>query len=334
MRRVAPALLSIGLLLGLPGVAGGQTASEIAAAKQWFTDGLALEEKGEFARALELFRRAAAVKKTPQILFHVGLCEARTGALVEAIVSFERAIESAREENIDQVVAAAESELGKVRPRVGKLRLAVAGKVTPTQLTLDGNPLSPAALEAPIPMNPGRHEVAAEFPSGTARRSFEVQAGKQIDVSLSPPASAEPPAPVPAPRPPEPVSPPGSPAPAADTGSATSALPWLVIGGGVLATAGGFYMWKLRGDQIDALDSVCPAPDSCPADRESEVDELTSKGKTYTTLGVAFFGVGAAALATGGYLLLSGSGAEQRPGARVAPALGPGLAGAVVRGRF
>lgn len=111
-------------------------------------------------------------------------------------------------------------------------------------------------------------------------------------------------------------------------------MPWLVIGGGVLVTAGGFFMWKLRGDQIDSLDAICPEQDACPAERESDVDDLENKGKTYTTLGIAFWGVGAAAIATGGYLLLSGSGQEKAASTRVAPALGPGVAGAVLSGRF
>ena len=48
--------------------------------------GLAHEGEGKFGPALDLFRRAAQVKKTPQIVYHVGFCESRTGALVEALV--------------------------------------------------------------------------------------------------------------------------------------------------------------------------------------------------------------------------------------------------------
>ncbi len=330
------AILGFGLLVGGAGPARAQSASEIAAAKQWFTEGLALEEKGQFVEALERFRRAAAVKKTPQILFHVGLCEVKTGALVEAIVSFERAAESAKADGNAQVEAAAQSELGALRPRVPILELSVKGGAKPTGLSLDGNTLSEAALEAPIPVNPGQHEIVADFAGTKVKQSFKASEGGRSRVELqapsaeAPPATPTPPPPGPAPNAPEdhPLPPP------ADERAGSSVVPWLVIGGGVLVTAGGFYMWKLRGDQIDSLDAICPEKNACPAERESKVDDLESKGKTYTTLGIAFWGVGAAAIATGSYLLLTGSGQEKAAATRVAPALGPGVAGAVLSGRF
>jgi len=338
MRRFAGALLGFGLACSMARGAVAQSASEIAAAKQWFTDGLALEEKSEFAKALELFRRAAAVKKTPQILFHVGLCEAKTGALVEAIVSFERAEEAAKAEQNTQVGSAAQAELSALRPRVPTLEIAVKGEAKPTRLTLDGNTLSNAALDAPLPVNPGQHELVAEFETGSVKKSFKASEGGKSRVELEAPAAGAPaPAAAPAAAPtPEPGSAPADhPLPPAEPSQGPGIVPWLVIGGGVLATVGGFYMWKLRGDKIDELDAICPAQDQCPADRASDVDDLESEGKTYTTFGIALWGVGAAAIATGGYLLLSGSGSEKPPaGARVAPALGPGLAGAVVSGRF
>lgn len=338
MRRFAGAILGFGLLFGSPGPAGAQSASEIAAAKQWFTEGLALEEKAQFSQALERFRRAAAVKKTPQILFHVGLCEAKTGALVEAIVSFERAAESAKAEGNAQVESASQSELAGLRPRVPMLELSVKGGTKPSSVSLDGNPLSGAALEAPIPVNPGKHEIVADFAGTKVKQSFTASESAKSRVELEAP-SAETPSGAPPPPPPTPAEAPSAaedhplPTPA-DSRAGSSITPWLVIGGGVLVTAGGFYMWKLRGDQIDSLDALCSEKDSCPAESASKVDALESKGKTYTTLGIAFWGVGAAAIATGGYLLLSGSGSEKAAGARVAPALGPGLAGAVVQGRF
>lgn len=335
MRHFAAALLGFGLLVGSLGPARAQSASEIAAAKQWFTEGLALEEKSQFAEALERFRRAAAVKKTPQILFHVGLCEAKTGALVEAIVSFERAAESAKAEGNAQVESASESELRALRPRVPMLEINVKGTTKPSSMTLDGNALSSAALEAPIPVNPGQHELVADFAGTKVKQSFKASEGAKSRVELEAPSAEAPPAtPTPPPAAPAPNALEDHPRPPVETKPGSSIVPWLVIGGGVLVTAGGFFMWKLRGDQIDSLDAICPEQDACPAERESDVDDLENKGKTYTTLGIAFWGVGAAAIATGGYLLLSGSGQEKAASTRVAPALGPGVAGAVLSGRF
>jgi hypothetical protein len=105
-----------------------------------------------------------------------------------------------------------------------------------------------------------------------------------------------------------------------------------LIGGGVVATVGGFYLWSLRADQISKLDEICPHKDACPPERESEVDDLEGKGRLYTTLGIGSWVLGGAALAAGGFLLLGSSSSEA--GVSVSPALGPRTAGASVAGRF
>jgi tetratricopeptide (TPR) repeat protein len=323
-----------------PKAAHAQSASEIAAAKQWFSDALALEDKKQFAEALTLFKKAMDVKRTPQIVFHVALCELETNALVEALVDFERAIELAKAEGNDQVESAASAELSKLQPRVPRLRISVKGDAHPTRLTLDNAEIALSTLDASMPVNPGRHTVVAEFETGRAEQAFQVAEKGNAAVELVPPAGPSPTTgPATAPAPSTPVAPESAPptpaapsAPEADKGSA-NVVPWVVLGGGVLVTAGGFYMWKLRGDRKDELDAMCPEPDRCPPGSSSEIDDLQSKGKTYTTLSIAMWGVGAAALATGGYLLLSSGGKSER-GARVAPLLAPGFAGGSIAGRF
>lgn len=341
-------LLGLSLPLLAP-AAHAQSASEIAAAKQWFKEGLALEDKGQFGEALERFRRALSVKKTPQIQFHVGLCELKTGALVEAIVSLERAAELAKSENNKQVEGAANGELASLRPRVPMLEITVKGGAKPTAVSLDGVPLALAALDAAIPVNPGRHELTAEFPTGTAKRSVNLAERERAKLELEPPsADVEVPAvaPTPAtpapkptegPKPPTPFAPPGPPpAPAGTAQNArpTSMLPWVLVGGGVVAVAGGFYAWKLRSDKIDELDAICPSRTSCPSSRASDVDSLESKGKTYNALAFGLWGVGAAALVSGGVLLLDSGAKERAPTARVAPIVAPGFAGASYAARF
>jgi hypothetical protein len=96
--------------------------------------------------------------------------------------------------------------------------------------------------------------------------------------------------------------------------------------------AGGFYAWKLRGDQVDELDAICPTRDTCPPDRGSDVDDHESKGKLYTTLGIGAWVVGAAAIGTGTALLLGSKKSESA--LRVTPIVQPGIAAATFGGRF
>ena len=329
------AVCALALGATLPAPARAQPASEIAAAKQWFTEGIAFEEKGDFAQALERFQRALQVKKTPPIQFHVGLCQARTGALVEGLVSLERASELAKAEHNQQVEDAAAGELANLRPRVPMLEVSVTGEGKPTSLSLDGVAISTAVLDAPIPVNPGKHQLVAEFDTGKVTRTFQAVESGRAKVSLEAPggsAKTAPPPPAPAP-PMTPGKPTPEPARDRPAEKSTSIVPWVLVGTGVVATLGGFYMWKLRGDQKSQLDDLCDTRTTCPADSASEVDDLESKGKTYNTLAFGFWGLGAAALATGGYLLLSSGGSEQSA-TRVGPAVGPGFAAAYVGGRF
>ncbi len=328
-------IIPLSLSLALP--AWGQTASEIAAAKQWFTQGMALEEKGQFGDALEQFKKALAVKKTPQIVFHVALCEFETGALVEALVDFGRAVEIAKAEGNAQVESAANAELIKLRPRVPTVEIVVQGGATPTRVLLNGTEIAAATLGSPIPVNPGSHEIVAEFEGGSVRRKVSVAERARSKIEIAPPvATADTPG-APAPTPAATKAPPAAPAepdhPTPEPTASPSVLPWVFVGGGVVFAAGGFYLWKLRGDQIDALDELGPEQDRCPIERAGEMDDAESKGKTYTALAFAGWGVGAAAITVGTVMLL-GSSSKERATAEWAPVIGPGFSGASLRGRF
>lgn len=326
-------IIPLSLCLALP--AWGQTASEIAAAKQWFTQGIALEEQGQFAEALEQFKKALAVKKTPQIVFHVAICELKTGALVEALVDFGRAAELAKAEGNDQVESAANAELVTLRPRIPSVEIVIQGKTTPTRVLLNGTEIATATLGTPIPVNPGTHEVVAEFEGGPVRRKVSVAERAHTKLEIAAPAATtdapgRPPVAPPANSPTH--AGPADPGPRA-VATSPSVLPWVLVGGGIVFAAGGFYSWKVRGDQVDALDELCEARDRCPAEQAGEVDDLESKGKTYTALSFVGWGVGAAAITVGTVMLL-GSSSKERASAEWAPVVGPGFSGASLRGRF
>jgi hypothetical protein len=326
------ATLALGSALTAP--VRAQTPSEIAAAKEWFAEGMRMEEAGDWAGALERFRRAGAVKATPQILFHQGLCEAQTGALVEAILSLSRAEHAARTANNPQVEKSAAELLADVRTRAPSLRIVAPQGALPTRVLLDGAEISSAMIGQPMPVNPGKREVMAEYPTGKFTRTVTLVERQAETVTLeAPEAAATPAAPATTPEPAPPPQPPPS-TPAADTGTQSeksSALPWVLVGAGVAATAGGVVFWMKRNAEIDDLDAICPERDACPPAKAGEVDDGKSRGTLYSAFGLGLLGVGVAGMATGGYLLLSGDSASSH--AALVPA-GPGGAGATVVGRF
>jgi hypothetical protein len=315
-----------------------QTASEIAAARQWFEGGLALEEQGRWDEALALFRRAAEVKQTPQLLFHQGLCEKHMGLLVESILSLSRSVAMAKQAGLGKVEEGAQVELTDARERAPVLQIVLPEGVRPDRVMLDGVELSPVFFREPFPINPGVHEVVVVRGATRTAKSVTLQERASSSISFELASDTEPPAthpavaeaPVAAPTQPAPRGPTDN--PSTDTeGSHT--LAWSLVGAGVLAVAGGGWFWMKRGDELERIDDICPTRDQCPLERKSEIEDIRSRGTTYSSVALGLAGLGVASVAVGGVLLF-GSDNSASTRAEVVPVGGPCHAGALVRGRF
>jgi hypothetical protein len=333
---MAIAIVGMGAAPGLEPAARAQTSSEIALAKQWFSDGLAREEKGEFPAALDLFRRAAQIKKTPQILYHVGFCESRTGALVEALVDLDGAQAQARRAGVQDVVRAATAELELVKRRLPTLDVRVQGGAVPSRLLVDGTPVALTMLGAEMPLDPGDHTVTVELASGalvTRKATLAEGDRKRLDLEapVAPlPAAAPAPAPPPAPAatpalasasaPPTAPTPGPAPAPA----SQASSLPWILTGVGGALVAGGVALVLVAHGKESTLDEACPTHTACDPSLSGTYDTARS----LDAIGLAGGAVGLVAAGTGLTLLLTHPG----DGGTTSATVGLGTVG--LRGRF
>jgi hypothetical protein len=332
----AAALATCALGLGVPSSAHAQTASEIAVAKQWFSDGLAREEKGEFGAALELFRRAAQVKRTPQIVYHVGFCESRTAALVEALVDLDSAAAIARTAHADDVVAAAQSELADVKKRVPTLQVKLAAgagvkRATPAHFRVDGSSIALSLLGTAMPLDPGEHSVSIELTSGgIATKSVTLAERDAKVVELAPPAEAPPDAAVaPVPAPPAPLaqheatSAPPAPVP---TAQRSSTIEWVLVGAGAAVTVAGASLFAVARVKEGSLNGSCPTHTQCDPSLEGDYNTAT----TLNSLGIGLGAVGLASVALGASMLVL------RPSASssVAASVGVGPSGVRVAGVF
>lgn len=302
IRRKAPpllfsAILAISAVTLAPSPAHAQTPSEIATAKQWFADGLAKEEKGDFAGALELFKRAAQVKRTPQIVYHVGFCESRTGALVEALVDLESAVSIARAARADDVVTAATAELADVQKRTPRVEVRVAEDPPASRFLVDGRAVALSMLRTPMPLNPGEHTVTVEVANGaSASKKVTLAERDAIKVDLAPasPSATPPLPPPPTPAVPAAETPPVAPAPPrAPEERSSSPVPWVLVGGGAaVAITGVVLMFVARGKESE-LDKRCPSHTGCDPKLESDYDSA----KTLNAIGI---GLGAVAVVAAG----------------------------------
>ena len=280
-----------------PAAAGASEPSEEekAAARQLFTQGLALEKKNQWDEALASFDKVAKVIMTAQVRYHVALCHANLGHMVEAINGFEVAIQEAKiaGDKGRDVAENAPKRLEELRARVGYVRIKVRGKIRTSRILIDGRPLAVALVDSEIPLNPGSHALEVETAGSVADRhtlQIEKQTTAEIELRIDDP---EPPAaPAAGPRTESPATPPP---PAADEGNPQVAA-YVVGATGLLLLGGGGLFWGLRESTISDVRGHCDGNDgNCDPSFKSQAD----LGQTYTTLGRVLFPVGGTALAAG-----------------------------------
>lgn len=331
-RRFAALLVAVSLAASsAPRVYADPTAAEIAAARELFEEGLKLEEKGQWAEALERFRKVAAVKATPAVRFHMALCLENTAKLVDALVEFQRAqSDAASDASAANVAANAGKHVADLKERIPRLVVRLPAGVESPTVTIDGTAITPSLVGTAIPLDPGAHKVVVQ---AAKRTTFSkdvdlVERGKPVVLEVVLPAAPEGGAV-------EDNPPPKDDKPAPSTGG-VGPLPWVFGGIGLAALAGGGAMYLLRQGTISDLEEMCgPSRNACPDNARATFD----RGRTYTTYGNILIGVGALSLATAVVLyVVAPSGASEPKAASKKPSFSvgatPGSVGITFSGAF
>lgn len=278
--------------------ARAQTPEELTALRTLFTEGRALESKNAWAEALEKFKKVAAVKTTPQVRFHIALCEENLGHLVSAMKGFDLASEDAKQAGAAavEVATSAPPRADALRARIPRLRLDVSGKVVTSKITLDDAAVAARDLGTEMQVDPGAHviEVRDKDGNSTFRKELKLaeKASERVEVTVDDHEAKAAPAETPAGPP--------SHAPSFIVGS---------VGAAALATSAVF--WVLRANTISEIANHCAKPDVMMGCR-SQDKPLAAQGKTYGTVGGVMLGVGIAGVAAAGVLWFV-------PGAKKAP---------------
>lgn len=299
MRARLLAVMALGVASALGGTpVQAQTAEELAAARQVFGEGKALEGKGQWAPALEKFKKVAMVKMTPQVRFHIALCEENLGRMVSAIKGFELAFEDAKlaGSSAAEVEKLAPDRAAALRNRVGKLRVEVTGRLIDSRITLDDTALGAKELGTDLPVDPGAHVVEVRDKNGKSTFKKELTVAEKASEKIEVPVDdkAAPPAPTATEAPPPPPP---------------SRVPVYVAGGlGAAAFAVSAVFFVLRGNTIDeAINTGKCKPDfsDCDPNAKERIKELTSQGRTDLLVSGVFLGVGiAGALTAAGFLIV------------------------------
>jgi hypothetical protein len=195
-RAVAAAACAACLSGVLTAAAAEPTASELSGARELFARAEKDEDAERWDAALEKLRRAATVKTTPGLRFHIGLCEEKLGQLVAALNDYAASEALARTEGNKEVLQAVTEPLATLQARVPTLTVKVQPDTLGLAVTLDGVAVPAGLLGAAMRVEVGRHVVAA---TAAARQPFsapvtlEERDAKTVDVvlpSTSPPPMA------------------------------------------------------------------------------------------------------------------------------------------------
>lgn len=263
-------------------------ATDLAAARKLFEEGIKREEASDWSGALEKFREVAKIRTNHIVHFHVALCLEKTGKLVDALSEFSLAKSGAESEggtDAELTITKATKHIDALRARVPAL--LVKRPAMTSSLTIDG---VAALFEAVTPFDPGEHviEVRAEEHRTFAVRVTLVEGVREpvVVVPMLPRIERI--------RPPtvrwnEPAV---APQPNRTAVYVTAGLSLVSLG-----AAGVFY--GLRASTLAELDGSCDASGCDPSKRS-----LDDRGRTYTIAGNVLLGVGVASAATAVVLLV------------------------------
>lgn len=263
------------------------TPSELTVARRLFDEGKAAEDAGEFREAAEKFRRAASIKDTPGLRFHLARCEEEQGAFVEALLEYDRA-----RELLDSGVKATDvarllpSARERAQAKVALLTIKLSSPVSDLTVTLDGKALSVSVLGAAMPINPGKHRVTASAPGHADYVSvLDLQSGEgvRLDVQLRPLAKSSAPPPLPTvAEAPAPASPILAPPPAPRTDSSIQPRAIVLVTEAALAAAGlttGIVFTVLRSSANDRYETATQAVLADPKVGGSDPDGVACSGE-------------------------------------------------------
>lgn len=274
---------------------------------------------GNYDQACSRFSESLRLLPAVGTMLNLADCEEHRGRVADALAQFQHALDSMAKS--DDRIAFARGRIAKLEPRVPHVRLVPS--TGPLTVDLDGVKLGDAALNVPLPVNPGTR-VLVVHASGRQDRSYSVQVGEgaTLDVAIQPGEALPPGA-----R----VANPGSPVTSEDRPSNVVAWTSLAIGGAGLAvgTVTGLMALGLAGKVRDNC------PDHTCSSRE-DMDRAET-GKTMTVVSTVGFGVGVVGVGLATYLFLRGdrtTKSSARRGTDVSPMVSPGTAGLSLHGTF
>jgi hypothetical protein len=299
------------------------SSADTAAARGLAVEGLKLAEAGKCPEAIDKLARAEKLHHSAIVQGRLGECQIATGKLVDGTENLRKVLREPVPSNPSPALVKArehaQTALDGAKPKIAFLMISVKGpkEISAATVTVDGESVPPALLDADRPTDPGEHVIEATAPGylkASARVSVKEAERKAVSVRLdadpnavvAPVATAEP---ANGPQHPPPATPPPKDArytAGADTGASSSApnrtgayIAW-AVGGVGLAVGAGFGVVAMK--DKNNLDPHCNNNVCNP--KESD---LLSEAKTAGNISTVAFIVGGVGVALGTVLFFTAS---------------------------
>ena len=315
-----PALVVAIALFAAPAAAQGKDA---ARADALFKEGKELLERGQLGEACPKIAESDALDPSVGALGLLAACHERQGKYVLAWREYGKTAERADRQK-DKRAGYARDRAKALEAKLGWLRVELAPGDAGAEVLVAASLVPAAELAGEIPVDPGEVAILVRAPGKIdLRQSVTAAPGSHVKLVIPPlaPAAA---AAAAAPPPQE---------------SDDIRRPLAFVAGGIgivalgVGIGAGVSAISQNGEKED-LEATC-----APASTEGECAEgpvLESGARTAATISNIGFAVGAAGIAAGVILLLVSDSPEPAASARLrlAPAMGPSVAGGVLSGRF
>jgi hypothetical protein len=265
---------------------------DVSELKARFKEALALENDGKWDEALGLFIAIAEKRRSPQVVFHIALCQEQTGRLKSALDSFEEALSlaGADPKAAPEVLENAPPRLESLKARVPRIVLVANGEAR--TVIVDGKQLAPVVDETEIAIDPGKHKISAREDDGeeTSIRTVDVREGQIVRVDVSKKRATK-----------ERVPPP--PPPVETRVEPGNMIPGLVVGGvGVAGLIASGVFIGLRQAAIGEVRDGCTNGDTgC----DPGLKDVAERGQTYEYAAIGTGAAGLAAVGVGVALVLT-----------------------------
>jgi hypothetical protein len=270
-----------------------------ALAEMLFFTARGLMEAGRYAEACGKLNESYRLDPAPGTLLNLAVCNEKVGKSASAWGEFRDSLAEARRMNRPDREKLASEHIAALEPELSYLAISVAPAVRSIrglEITRNGIPLTSAAWETDLPVDPGDVEVVEKAPLYKPKTLHVTVAAKQHATLAAVPLEL-----APIERPP----------PAFWTGRRTAGL--LMMGGGVLAAAAGTVLGIGSINDKKASDKACPI--DFGGDRrctQAGVDDM-GKANTEAWFSNVAFGVAAVGVGLGAYFFFSGGAQEQPP---------------------